>query len=62
MLMFSTIPRTGTSTFWNIFSPLRASSSAMSWGVVTMTAPDTGTFCARVSWVSPVPGGRSMTR
>ncbi len=34
----------------------------MSWGVVTMMAPETGTFWARVSWVSPVPGGRSMTR
>jgi nitric oxide reductase large subunit len=31
-------------------------------GVVTMMAPETGKLCARVSWVSPVPGGRSMTR
>jgi hypothetical protein len=25
-------------------------------------APVTGTFCASVSWMSPVPGGRSTTR
>jgi membrane glycosyltransferase len=31
-------------------------------GVVTITAPATGTFCARVSWMSPVPGGMSITR
>ena len=31
-------------------------------GVVTITAPLTGTRCARVSWISPVPGGRSTTR
>ena len=60
--MFSTRPSTGTSTFSNIFSALIASSSAMSCGVVTITAPATGTFCERVSWMSPVPGGRSMTR
>jgi hypothetical protein len=55
-LMFSTTPSTRTSTFSNILRPLRASSSAMSWGVVTMTAPLTGTRCASVSWMSPVPG------
>ena len=60
--MFSTMPRIGMPTFSNILSPLRASISAMSWGVVTMTAPVTGTFCASVSWMSPVPGGRSTTR
>ena len=27
-----------------------------------MTDPATGTFCASVSWMSPVPGGRSTTR
>ncbi len=26
-----------------------------------MTAPESGTFCAMVSCVSPVPGGRSQT-
>ena len=36
--------------------------SAMSCGVVTMSAPATGTRCARVSWMSPVPGGMSTTR
>jgi len=60
--MFSTMPSTGTSTFSNIFKPRRASSSAISCGVVTMTAPETGIFCARVSWMSPVPGGRSTIR
>ena len=62
MLMFSTMPSTGTETFSNIFSPLRASASAMSCGVVTITAPATGTRCASVSWMSPVPGGMSTTR
>jgi hypothetical protein len=56
--MFSTIPRIGIPTFSNILRPLRASMRAMSWGVVTMTAPVTGTFCASVSWMSPVPGGQ----
>ena len=60
--MFSTRPSTGTSTFSNIFSALRASSVATSCGVVTITAPATGIFCARVSWMSPVPGGRSTIR
>ena len=49
-------------TFSNIFRPLRASSRAMSWGVVTITAPVTGTACDSVSWMSPVPGGMSTTR
>jgi len=31
----------------------------MSCGVVTITAPVTGTFCESVSWMSPVPGGMS---
>ena len=62
VLMFSTTPRTGTETFSNILSPLRASRSAMSYGVVTMTAPLTGTRCDNVSWMSPVPGGMSITR
>ena len=34
----------------------------MSCGVVTITAPVTGTRCASVSWMSPVPGGMSTTR
>ena len=49
-------------TFSNILSPLRASSNAMSCGVVTITAPVTGTFCDKVSWISPVPGGISTIR
>ncbi len=60
--MFSTTPRIGTPTFSNIFRPLRASSSAMSCGVVTITAPVSGTRWESVSWMSPVPGGMSMIR
>ena len=48
-------------SFSTIFSALRASRVAMSCGVVTITAPATGIFCAMVSWMSPVPGGRSTT-
>jgi hypothetical protein len=41
--MFSTMPRMGTPTFSNILMPFLASSSAMSCGVVTITAPVIGT-------------------
>ena len=34
----------------------------MSCGVVTITAPVMGTRCDSVSWMSPVPGGRSTIR
>ena len=37
--MFSTKPSTGTATLRNMFRPLRASTSAMSCGVDTITAP-----------------------
>ena len=60
--MFSTTPRIGTPTFWNMLMPLRASIRAMSCGVVTITAPVTGTRCDSVSWMSPVPGGMSTIR
>src|SRR5450755_3683826 len=60
--MFSMMPRTGTFTFWNIARPLRASMSATSCGVVTMTAPESATFRVRVSCASPVPGGKSTRR
>ena len=59
--MFSTMPSTGTSTLRNMLRPLRASSSAMSCGVETITAPASGTRWAMVSWASPVPGGMSTT-
>lgn len=62
MLMFSTMPRIGMPTFSNILRPFLASSRAMSCGVVTITAPVTGTRCASVSWMSPVPGGMSTIR
>ena len=60
--MFSMMPNTGTSTLRNMFRPLRASRSAMSCGVETITAPVRGTRCAMVNWASPVPGGMSTTR
>ena len=59
--MFSTMPSTGTATLRNMLSPLRASISAMSCGVETITAPDSATRWASVSWASPVPGGMSTT-
>ena len=31
-------------------------------GVVTTTTPVTGAVCIRVRWISPVPGGISITR
>ncbi|MNN26450.1 hypothetical protein D3C81_1399550 [compost metagenome] len=60
--MFSTTPNTGILTLRNISTPFLASIRARSCGVVTITEPATGTFCARVSWISPVPGGMSITR
>ena len=59
--MFSTMPRTGTSTLRNMLRPLRASINARSCGVETMIAPDSGTCWAMVSCTSPVPGGMSIT-
>ena len=59
--MFSTRPSTGTITFSNIRTPRRASISAMSCGVETITAPARLTRCAIVSCASPVPGGMSTT-
>ena len=59
--MFSTTPRSGTCTCLNMAMPRRASISARSCGVETITAPLSGTFWAMVSCVSPVPGGMSTT-
>ena len=61
-LMFSTNPSTGMLTLSNMTLALMASESATSCGVVTTTAPLTETCCAMVSWMSPVPGGRSRMR
>ena len=52
----------GTSTFSNIFNAFLASNRAISCGVVTIRAPLTGIFWHKVNWISPVPGGRSITR
>ena len=57
--MFSTIPTTGTLTRSNIRAPLSASPTAISCGVVTITAPDTATDCTSENCASPVPGGMS---
>ncbi len=57
--MFSMMPSTGTVTLRNISMPFAASCSAMSCGVVTITAPATAARCDKVSWMSPVPGGIS---
>ncbi len=59
--MFSTTPSTGARVFSNIDTPRRTSIRATSCGVETMTAPDRATRWARVSWMSPVPGGMSIT-
>ena len=59
--MFSTRPSTGTFTFSNMRTPRRASISATSCGVETITAPASGTRWLMVSWASPVPGGMSTT-
>ena len=55
------MPSTGTWTLLNMAMPLRASISARSWGVDTITAPASATRWAMVSWASPVPGGMSTT-
>ncbi len=60
--MFSTIPRIGTFTWWNMWMALRASSSETSEGVVTTIAPVMGAVWISESCTSPVPGGRSITR
>ena len=59
--MLSTIPSTGTSSVRNSSAALRASAAATRGGCVTTTAPDSTTACARLTGMSPVPGGRSTT-
>ena len=49
-------------SFSNIRTPRRASISAISCGVETITAPVSATRCAMVNCASPVPGGMSTTR
>ena len=46
----------------NMPTALRTSDTDTPWGVVTTTAPATGTLWAMLSETSPVPGGRSTTR
>ncbi len=60
--IFSITPRIGVLTFSNISAPFRTSERAISCGVVTIIAPDIRNFCVRVSWTSPVPGGKSKIK
>ena len=46
----------------NIRMPFATSMKASFCGVVTMTAAEKATDWHRVSWMSPVPGGKSTTR
>src|SRR5881398_5205 len=59
--MFSTTPSSGTLSFWNIPIALRTSSSATSWGVVTMTTPSSGMTCESESWASPGTGDAQLS-
>ena len=61
-LMFSMSPRTGALSFSYIFTARRVSASDTRCGVVTTTAPATGTDWLRLSATSPVPGGMSTIR
>ena len=56
------VPSPGPCTSSNIVRALRASRVSTSGGVATTTAPASGILCASVSWMSPVPGGRSTIR
>ena len=49
-----------TFTFLNMFIPFLASVRAISWGVEITTDPESFELWAKVSWASPVPGGRSI--
>ena len=61
-LMFSIMPIGGMFSFWYIATARRVSASDTVCGVVTTTAPATGTVWLRLSATSPVPGGRSTIR
>ena len=60
--MFSMTPAIRCFVIWAIFAALAAVRAAASWGVVTMTISAAGIICATVRAMSPVPGGRSMSR
>jgi len=60
--MFSTTATHGTASFANMRMPLATSTKASFWGVVTTTAAVMATVWQRVSWMSPVPGGKSRIR
>jgi len=54
--MFSTMPRMGTFSFWNIAMAFDATVKAKSCGVETITAPVSGIVCERLNWISPGTG------
>jgi hypothetical protein len=60
--MFSTTPSVSRLSFSYIRTARRVSASDTSCGVVTTTAPTTGTVWLRLSATSPVPGGMSTIR
>jgi hypothetical protein len=49
-------------SFANMRMPFATSMKASFCGVVTTTAAEKATDWHRVSWMSPVPGGKSTTR
>eukprot|EP00227_Mantoniella_beaufortii_P005626 CAMPEP_0197610350 /NCGR_PEP_ID=MMETSP1326-20131121/53163_1 /TAXON_ID=1155430 /ORGANISM="Genus nov. species nov., Strain RCC2288" /LENGTH=62 /DNA_ID=CAMNT_0043178863 /DNA_START=45 /DNA_END=230 /DNA_ORIENTATION=+ len=53
------MPRMGVATLLYMLTPRRASASAISWGVDTITAPVRGSLWLMLIWASPVPGGMS---
>ena len=59
--MFSTTPRIEAPVLRNMVAARRASIRAISCGVETITTPSSCSRWTSVSWMSPVPGGRSMT-
>ena len=60
--MFSTTATQGTLSLANMRMPLATSMNASFCGVVTTTAAENATDWHSVSWMSPVPGGKSTTR
>jgi hypothetical protein len=60
--MFSIMPSVGIFSFLYIATARLLSARDTCCGVVTTTAPATGTVCPRLRATSPVPGGMSMTR
>lgn len=60
--MFSTTATQGTASFANMRMPFATSTNARRCGVVTTTAAVMDAVWQSVSWMSPVPGGKSRMR